>query len=61
MSKKLTKAEIEKLKMFSIGGELYARLDDVQTALEAREEDKADGKGDVARPAGAGADRPKGG
>lgn len=57
MSKKLTKAEIEKLRQYSIHGEPYVRLDDVQAALEARDEDKTDGKGDVARPAGAGTDR----
>lgn len=58
MTKKLTKAEIEKMQTYSIRSEQYVRLDDVQAALEARDEDKADGKGDVARPAASSGDKP---
>lgn len=58
MSKKLTKAEIEKLRAVSVRQEVYVSLDDVQAALEAREEED---EPRLARPAGAQADRGKSG
>lgn len=57
--KKLTKAEIEGMRSYSIGGEIYVRLDDVQAALEAREENADESR--LVRPASAQGDRGKSG